>query len=145
LREKRRLRVYENKVLRKIFGPKRDEVRGEWKKLHNEGISDLYSSPNIFRVIKLRRMRWAVHVALIGERRGVSRVLVGNPSVRDHVKDPCVDGRIILRWIFRKWDEGAWTGLMWLRIRKVVGTCKCDNASSGSIKCGEFLDYQRTS
>ena len=77
LREERRLRVFENRVLRGIFGPRRDEVTGEWRKLHNEELNDLYSSPNIVRVIKSRRMRWAGHVASMGERRGVYRVLVG--------------------------------------------------------------------
>ena len=76
LREERRLRVFENRVLRKIFGPKRDKVTGEWKKLHNEELNDLYSSPNIFRVIKSRRMRWAGHVVVMGERRDVYRVLM---------------------------------------------------------------------
>ena len=77
LREKRRLRVVENKVLRRIFGPRKDEVKGEWRKLHNEELNDLYASPNIVRVIKSRRMRWAGHVAPMGERRGVYRFLVG--------------------------------------------------------------------
>jgi len=80
LREKRRLRVFENMVLRRIFGPKRDEVTGEWRKLHNEELNDLYSPRNIVRVIKPRRMRWAGHVARVGERRGVYRVLVGKPE-----------------------------------------------------------------
>jgi len=80
LREERRLRVFENRVLRKIFGPKRDEVTREWRKLHNEELNDLYSSPNIVRVIKLRIMIWAGHVARVGERRGVYRVLVGKPE-----------------------------------------------------------------
>ena len=78
MREELRLRVFENRVLRRIFGPKRDEVTGEWRKLHNEELNDLYCSPNIMRVIKSRRMRWAGHVARMGERRGVYRVLVGN-------------------------------------------------------------------
>jgi len=77
LREERRLRVSENKVLRKVFGPKRDEVTGEWRKLHNENLNDLYSLPYIVRVVKSRRMRWAGHVAHMGEDRGVHRVLVG--------------------------------------------------------------------
>jgi len=80
LREKRRLRVFENRVLRRIFGPKRHEVTGEWRKLHNEELNDLYCSPNIVWVIKSRRMRWAGHVARMGERRGVYRVLVGKPE-----------------------------------------------------------------
>jgi hypothetical protein len=71
--------VFENRVLRRIFGPKRDEVTGEWRTLHNEEINDLYCSPNIIRVIKLR-MRWAGNAARMGERRGVYRVLVGKPE-----------------------------------------------------------------
>ena len=67
-------------MLRRIFGPKRDEVTGEWRKLHNEELNDLYCSPNIFRLIKSRRMRWAGHVACMEERRGVYRVLVGKPE-----------------------------------------------------------------
>jgi len=82
LREEHRLRVFENRVLRRIFGPKRDGVTGEWTKLHNEKLNDLYSSPNIARVIKSRIMRWAGHVARMGERRGVHMVLVGKPEGR---------------------------------------------------------------
>ena len=67
LREEHRLRVFENRVLRRIFGPKRDGVTGEWGKLHNEELNDLYYSPNIVQVIKLRRMRWAGHLAIMGE------------------------------------------------------------------------------
>jgi hypothetical protein len=70
--------VFENRLLRRIFGPKRDEVTGEWRKLHNEEFRDLYSSPSIIRIIKLRRMRWAGHVARMGEKRTVYRLLVGN-------------------------------------------------------------------
>jgi len=71
LRDERRLRLFENKVLRKIFGPRKDEVTWERRKLHNEEIKNLYSSPNIFQVIKSKRMRWAGHVARMGERRGL--------------------------------------------------------------------------
>ena len=74
------MKVFENTVLRRIFGPKRDEVRREWRKLHNEELYDLYSSPNIVRVIKSRKMRWTGHVARMEERRGVYRVLVGKPE-----------------------------------------------------------------
>jgi len=77
LREERRLRVFENRVLRRIFGPKRDEVTEEWRKLHNEELNDLYCPANIVRVIKVRRMRWEEHVARMRERRGVYSVLVG--------------------------------------------------------------------
>ena len=80
LREKLRLRVFENRVLRRIFGPKRDEVKGEYRKLHNEELNDLYSSPKIVRVIKSRRMRWEGHVARMEEGRGIYRVLVGKPE-----------------------------------------------------------------
>ena len=69
LREERRLRVFENRVLKRVFGPKRDEVTGEWRKLHNEELRDLYSLPNIVWVVKSRRMRWAGHVACMGEGR----------------------------------------------------------------------------
>ena len=80
LREERKLRVFENMVLRRIFGPRRDEVTGEWMRLHNEELTDLYSSPNIVRVIKSRRMRWAWHVVRMGEENGVYRFLVGKPE-----------------------------------------------------------------
>ncbi|KAJ4446958.1 hypothetical protein ANN_13660 [Periplaneta americana] len=80
LREEQRLRVFENKVLRKIFGAKRDEVTGEWRKLHNTELHALYSSPNIIRNIKSRRLRWAGHVARMGESRNAYRVLVGRPE-----------------------------------------------------------------
>ena len=72
--------MFENRVLRKVFGPKRDEVPGEWRKLHNEELNDLYSLPNIVRVVKSRRMRWAGHVTRMGEDRGVQRVLVEKPE-----------------------------------------------------------------
>ncbi|KAJ4430651.1 hypothetical protein ANN_19241 [Periplaneta americana] len=83
LREEHRLRVFENKVLRKIFGAKRDEVTGEWRKLHNTELHALYSSPDIIRNIKSRRLRWAGHVARMGESRNAYRVLVGRPEEKD--------------------------------------------------------------
>ena len=104
LREERRLRVFENWVLRKIFGPKRDEVTGECRKLHNEDLNDLYCSPNIFRVIQSRRTRWAAHLVCVVERRDAYRVLVVKLEGNNHFEDPGIDGKIILRWIFRKWD-----------------------------------------
>ena len=127
MREERRLRVFEDRVLRRVFGLKRAEVTGEWRKehneeinvewgkLHNEQLNDPYSSPGIVRVIKSRRMRWAGYVARLGERREVYKVLVGKRGGRRPL-DPSVDGRIILRWILRKWDVGVWTGSIWLKI-----------------------------
>jgi len=93
LREERKLRVFENMVFRRIFGPRRDEVTGEWKRLHDEELNDLCSSPNIVRVIKSRRMRWAGHVACMGEERGVDRVLVGKPEGKRSL------GRPRRRWV----------------------------------------------
>ena len=87
LREERELRVFENMVLR-TFAPRRDEVTEEWRRLHNEELNDLYSSPNIVRVIKSRRMRWAGHVARMGEERRVYRVLVGKPEGRRPLVSP---------------------------------------------------------
>jgi len=88
LREECRLRVFENRVLRRVFWHKRDEVTGEWRKLHNEEHSDLYSLPNIVRVVKSRIMRWAGHVARIREGRGVHRVLVGKPEGKRQLGRP---------------------------------------------------------
>jgi hypothetical protein len=93
LREEQRLTVFEKRVLRKIFGPKREED-GSWRKLHNDELHRLYSSPNILRVIKSRRMRWAGHVARMGEGRSVYRVLVGRP-----------EGKIPLGRPKRRWED----------------------------------------
>jgi len=93
LRDERKLRVFENMVLRRIFGPRRDEVTEEWRRLHNEELNDLYSPPNIVRVIKSRRMRWAGLVARMGEEREVYRVLLGKPEGRRPL------GRPRRRWV----------------------------------------------
>jgi len=85
--------VFENMVLRRIFGTRRDEVTGEWRRLHNEELNDLYSSPNIVQVIKSRRMRWAGYMARMGEERGVYRVLVGKPEGKNPL------GRPKRRWV----------------------------------------------
>jgi hypothetical protein len=118
LREERRLRVFENRVMRRIFGPKRNEVTADWKKLHNEELNDLYSSPNIVRVIMSRRMRWVGHIARMGKRRGTYRVLVGKPEGKRQLGRPRRrwGGGIILRWILRKWDVGLWTGSSWFKL-----------------------------
>ena len=92
MREEHRPGVFENRVFRRIFGPKRDEVTEKWRKLHNEELSDVYCSPKIVRVIKSRRMRWVGHVASVGEGRGVYRALVGTPERKTPL------GRTRLRW-----------------------------------------------
>ena len=93
MREERKLRMFEDMVLRRIFGPRRDEVTGEWRRLNNEELNDLYSSPNIVPVIKSRRMRWAGHVARMGEERGAYRILVGKPEGKRPL------GRPRRRWV----------------------------------------------
>ena len=99
------MRVFENRVLRKIFVPKRDEVTGERRRLHNKELYALYSSPNITRVMKSRTLKWTQHVACKEDRKGAYRVLVGKPE----------GSRIILKWIFEKWVGRKWTGSIWLR------------------------------
>jgi len=121
LREERKLRVFENMVLRRIIGPRRDEVTGEWRRLHNGKLNDLYSSPNIVRMIKSRRMRWAGHVARMVRRGGRIRSWWGNGRERDHWGNLGVDGWIILGWISSRWDVGIWTGLGWPAIGTVGG------------------------
>jgi hypothetical protein len=111
VREERRMRVFENRVfedrvLRRIFGPNRDEVTGYWRRLHNEELNDLYSSPNIIRVIKPRRMGWAGHVERMGRGEVHTGVWWGILRERFHLEDTGVNRRKILRWIFRKWDGG---------------------------------------
>jgi hypothetical protein len=91
--------VFENGVLRRIFGPKMDKVTGEWRKLHNGELHNLYSFPNIIRQIRSRRMRWVGHVAHMGEERKVYKVLVGNLKEGDHLKDAGIDGRMGSEWI----------------------------------------------
>jgi hypothetical protein len=97
-------------------GPRADEVTRVWRRLRNEELYDLYSSPSIIRVIKSRRIRWVGHVARI--RRGIVHTGIwwGNLVERGHFEDLRVDGRISLKWIFKKWDAEVWTGLIWLRI-----------------------------
>jgi len=113
LREERRLRVFENRVLRRIFGPDRKEVTGEWRKLRNEELNDLHCSSNIICVINSRRVRWAGHVARIGERKSVYRVLMG----KHEGKMP--HGRPRRRWkdnIKMALQEMGWVGLDWTEL-----------------------------
>jgi hypothetical protein len=85
--------VFENRFLRRIFYSKRDVVTGQWRKLHIEELHNLYTSPVIMRQIKSRRMRWAGHMALIGEERKLNTILMGNPEGKNHLEDQCLDGR----------------------------------------------------
>jgi hypothetical protein len=105
--------VVENRVLRRIFGPKRDEVMGEWRKFHNEELRDLYSLPSIIRVIKSRTMRWAGHVARMGEKRNVYRLLVGKPEGKRPLRRPrhrWVDN-IKMDLVEIGWGDVDWIGL----------------------------------
>jgi hypothetical protein len=107
------LRVFESRVLRRIFGPKRDEVTGEWRKVHNEELHILYSSQNIIRQIKSRRMRWTGHVASMGEERNVYRVLIGKPAGKRPLGRPR-----------RRWEDGirmdlreiGWGSVDWIQL-----------------------------
>jgi len=115
LREERRLRVFENMVLRGVFGPERDEVTGEWRKLHNEELRDLDSLPNVVRVVKSRRMRWEGHVSRMGEGRVVHRVLVGKHEQKRPLGRPRRRWEDNINMDLRNW-EGVETGWSWLRI-----------------------------
>jgi hypothetical protein len=102
--------VFENRVLRRIFGPKRDEVTGKWRKSHNEEFHNLYSPPDIIRQVKSRRMRRAGHVARMGEERNLYTVLVGSPKERDHTENQGVGGRMGSEWILGRLAWGVWIG-----------------------------------
>jgi hypothetical protein len=117
--------------MRRIFGPRRDEVTGEWRKPHNEELNDLYSSPSIVRVIKSRRMKWAWHVARIGERRGVYRVLAGQPLGKRPLGRPR-----------RRWEDNI--KMYHQELGCGAGTCEYGDEPSVSIKCVEFLYWLKT-
>jgi hypothetical protein len=118
--------VFENRVLRRIFGPKRDEVTGEWRKLHSEELHNLYSSPDIIRQVKSRRMRWAGHVARMGEETKVYKVLVGKP-----------EGKIPLGRPRRRWEDGirmdrreiGLEGVHWIRLAQDRDRWRADEPS----------------
>jgi hypothetical protein len=124
VREEHKVRVFENKVLRRIFGPKRGRVTGGWRKLHNEELHNLYSSPSIIRIIKSRRMRWAGHVARMGEKRNVCRLLVGKPEGKrplgrprhrwmDNIKTDLLEiGLNVVDWIGLAQDRYRWRALV---------------------------------
>jgi hypothetical protein len=123
-REEHKLRVFENRVLRRIFGPKRDGVTGRWRKLHNEELHNLYSSPNIIRIIKSRRMRWVGHVAPMGEKRNMYRLLVPKPERKrplgrprrrwiDDIKMGLLEiGLSVVDWIGLAQDRYRWRALV---------------------------------
>jgi hypothetical protein len=113
--EEHRLRVFQNRVLRRIFGPKRDEVTGEWRKLHNEELRDLYTSTSIIRIMKSRRMRWAGHEERMGEKRTAYRLLVGKPEGKRLL------GRQRRRWMDNIWmdlGEVGWGDVDWIGLAK---------------------------
>jgi hypothetical protein len=124
VREEHKLRVFENKVLRRIFGPKRDGVTGGWRKLHNEELHNLYSLPSIIRIIKSRRMRWVGHVAQMGKKRNVYRLLVGKPEGkkplgrprrrwRDNLKMDLLEiGLNVVDWFGLAQDRYRWRDLV---------------------------------
>jgi len=119
LKEKRGLRMIENRVLRRLFGPKRDEVTGEWRKLHNEELNGLHCSHNSFRGDQIEKNYMGGACSTYGGEERCKGFLWGSLRARDHLEDPDIVGRIILRWIFKKWDVGIWTGSSWLRIGTV--------------------------
>jgi hypothetical protein len=121
LREEHRLRVFENRVLRRISGPKRDEVTGQWRKLHNEELHNFYSSPNNIRQMKLRRMRWAGHVARMGEGRKVHRSSVEKPKGKRPLERPRSRWEYMKKRILGILAGGVWSGFTWLRIGTVGG------------------------
>jgi hypothetical protein len=110
--------VFENRVLRKVFGPERDEVIGGWRKLHNEELHNLYCSRSIIRIIKSGRMRWAGHAARMGEKRNAYRIVVGKPEGKRPLGRPRHRWEDNIKMDLRQ-DGVVWTGLIWLKI----GTC----------------------
>ena len=117
--------MFENRVTRRIFEPKRDEIIGEWRKLHNEELDDMYSSTNIIRVIKSIRMRWVGHVACMGERRGAYRNLLGKTEEKRPLGRPRRRWEDNIKMDLQEvgWDGMDWTDLAW-------DTCECGNESS---------------
>jgi hypothetical protein len=110
------LRVLENRVLRGIFRTTREEVAGDWRRLHNKELYNLYTSPNTIRVIKSRMMRWAWHVVRMGEIRNAYKILAGKLEGKRPLGRPSVDRKVILDWNFGKYGGKVRTGCMWFRI-----------------------------
>jgi hypothetical protein len=147
VREKHKLRVFENRVLRRIYGPKRDRVTGGWRKLHNEELHNLYSLPGIIRIIKSRRMRWAGHVARMGEKRNVYRLLVGKPEGKrplgrlrhrwiDNIKTDLLEtGLSVVDWIGLAQDRYRWRALV-NAVMNLWVPQNAGNLPSGCTSCG---------
>jgi hypothetical protein len=128
--------MFESRVLRRIFGPKRDKITSEWRKLYNEELNERYSSPNIVQVIKSGRIRWVGHVACIGKRRSVYRILVEKPERMRPLSRPRRRWEDSIKMDLQEMGCGAWTGLSRLRIGTGGVTCKYSNETLSSIKCG---------
>jgi hypothetical protein len=134
------LRVLENRVLRRTFGPMRDEVTREWRRIHNEKLYAQYSSPDIIRVIKSRRLRLAGHVVRMWERKGRFCWGRGKPEGRRPLERLRHSWEVILKWILQKWNVGNRLDRADSGLGLVVGSCGCGNEHSGCIKCWEFLE-----
>jgi hypothetical protein len=132
LREKQRLRVFEKRVLRRIFGRKRDEVTRERRKLHKGEPHNLYSFPDVIRQIKSRRMRWARHVARMEKERIVYKIWWKSPVERDNSEDRGVDGRMGSQQMLGRLTKRVWIGFTWLKLGPVVGSCEHGEETSGS-------------
>jgi hypothetical protein len=127
-------------VLRRIFGPKRDEVTREWRRLHNKELYAVYSSPNIIQVIKSSRLRWAGHVARMPERRGAYSALVRKPEGRRQLERPRRRWEDNIKMDLREVGWGHGLDQSGSGYGQVASSCECDYEPSGSIKCGEFLE-----
>jgi hypothetical protein len=140
-RQESKLKVLGNWVLRKISGSERDEVSGDWRRSHNEGLHELYSSPNFVGVIESRRVEWVGQLAPLGERRDTYRDLVGRSEGNRRRGRPKLSLKDNIKMTQKRNGMGSWTGLILLRTGTSGGVCENDNEISVSIKFGKFLDY----
>jgi hypothetical protein len=138
LREERRLRVFMNRLLRQMFGPKKYAATRELRKLRNEELNKLYS-PKFFSRDKIEKNEMCRACSACGGGEAYTEFWWGNLRERDNLEDPCIDGRIILILNLSKWDEVVWSGSTYLRIGTDGVTCEHGGEPSGSVKCSEFL------